>query len=57
LKVFERLSQERRLQQQAAELRALRKQVEQLRIANERMRDGMRRCTTCEYRLEVIASR
>ena len=28
-----------------------------LKEQNERMRQGMRRCTTCEYRLEVVGRR
>lgn len=39
------------------EVRALREQVESLRAQNERMRAGMRRCLTCDYRLEVVGRR
>jgi cell division protein FtsB len=57
MRLFERISQERRLRAQAAEISALRKQVERLEAQNQSMKDGMRRCLTCEYRLEVVGKR
>jgi hypothetical protein len=48
VKLFRR---ERLLWHQARELKRLRRELEQLRAQNESMRVGMRRCTTCEYRL------
>ena len=36
------------------ELAALRAEVERLRAENERIRVAMRRCLTCDYRLEVV---
>jgi len=36
------------------ELAATREELAKQRLKNERMREGMRRCLTCEYRLEVI---
>ena len=47
------LQREKRLREQAAELAVLRAEVEQLRARNESMRQGMRRCISCEYRLQI----
>ncbi len=44
---------EKRLAAQARELKHLRTEVAQLRAQNESMRAGMRRCITCDYRLEA----
>ena len=44
---------ELKLQEQAKELKALREEVATLRAQNESMRDGIRRCITCEYRLDA----
>lgn len=41
-----------RLQQEVA---ALRKENTNLKTQNESMRNGMRRCVTCEYRLDFKA--
>jgi hypothetical protein len=43
---------ERRIQQQKREIRDLREEVETLRAKNQNMREAMRRCLACEYRLE-----
>ena len=42
----------RRLLQQARELRRLRRELEHLKAQNESMRTGMRRCVSCEYRID-----
>ena len=42
---------EKQLAEQARELKQLREQVAQLQSQNESMRQGMRRCITCEYRV------
>lgn len=47
------LAREQLLRQQARELKQLREEVEKLRAQNESMRQGMRRCTSCEYRLDA----
>jgi cell division protein FtsB len=47
------LEQEKRLRAQHSELQQLRAEVLALRAQNESMRSGMRRCISCEYRLEV----
>ena len=54
---LEFLSQERRILQQRREIQALQLELDKLRSQNESMRQGMRRCISCEYRLEVIGSR
>jgi uncharacterized membrane protein len=53
-KLFDWLRSEQRRRALERELEALRDEVDKLRVQNERMRAGMRRCTTCEYRLEVV---
>lgn len=42
---------------QQREIAALRKEVDRLRAQNERLNRAMRRCITCEYRLEVVGRR
>ena len=39
------LTQERRI-------KSLEQEVEKLQLQNASMRDGMRRCVTCEYRID-----
>jgi hypothetical protein len=56
-KLLEILAQERRMQEQKREIRELREELEKLRTKNERMREAMRRCLTCDYRLEVDGRR
>ncbi len=48
---------ERRLAAQQGELARMGRELGKLRDQNERMRDGMRRCLTCDYRREVIGQR
>ena len=50
MNVFQR---EQRLLNQARELKQLRAEVEKLRAQNDSMKQGMRRCVTCDYRLQV----
>ena len=45
-------STQKRLWQQAREIADLRDQVKGLREQNDSMRQGMRRCVTCEYRID-----
>ena len=52
-KLFEILDQAWRLREQRREIRELRDEVEKLHGQNERMRTAMRRCITCEFRIEV----
>jgi uncharacterized protein with PIN domain len=41
-----------RLWQQEREIAQLREQVATLRAQNDSMREGMRRCVTCDYRID-----
>jgi len=52
-KLLELLAREQRMWQQKREIQALQAELEKLRAHNERMRAGMRRCLSCEYRIEV----
>ena len=56
-KILELFARERRLITQSRELRELRAEVGKLRTQTQRMREGMRRCVTCEYRIEVADRR
>ena len=55
-KLMEMLGNARSLRQREREIRELQGQLDKLRTENERMRQAMRRCLGCEYRLEAIAS-
>ncbi len=44
------LTSQKRLLQQQHEIKQLRKQIDILTQQNDSMRQGMRRCITCEYR-------
>ncbi len=56
-KLVEILAQERRIRNQKRELAELRDEVEKLRTQNERTREAMRRCLSCDYRQEAEAHR
>ena len=51
------LDRERRMLRQQRELRELRRELAQLREQHERTRAAMRRCLTCDYRLESLERR
>jgi hypothetical protein len=53
-KLRELFAREGRMRAQSRELAELRSEVETLRVQNERMKAAMRRCITCEFRLEVV---
>ncbi len=53
----EALAREWRLWEQKRRIAALEAELERLRAQNEHMRAGMRRCVTCEYRIESEAHR
>jgi cell division protein FtsB len=46
------LSPRKRLLEQAREIEQLKKENDKLRAQNDSMRQGMRRCVTCEYRID-----
>ena len=46
-------SPRRRLLLQQREISALRLELAALKTQNNSMRDGMRRCVTCEYRIDA----
>ncbi len=52
LKLLELFAPQRRLLQQEREIKKLRDQLQALHAQNASMRDGMRRCVTCEYRID-----
>ena len=53
-KLREWLAREARMRAQHRELARLRAEVASLRTQNERMKTAMRRCLTCEFRLQVV---
>ena len=46
------ISPRTRLLQQAQRIRELEQELASLKVQNDSMREGMRRCVTCEYRLD-----
>jgi len=42
---------------QQRRIRALEAEVAKLDLQNNRMKEAMRRCLTCDYRLEILAQR
>jgi uncharacterized protein with PIN domain len=51
-KLLDLFSAQKTLLRQGQELEQLRKEVSTLKTQNESMRAGMRRCVTCEYRID-----
>ena len=51
-KLFALFSPQKRLWQQQREIQQLRQEVTKLRQQNDGMRQGMRRCVTCDYRID-----
>jgi hypothetical protein len=51
-KWLEIFSPHRRLWRQRQEIEQLRGELAKLRAQNDSMREGMRRCVTCEYRID-----
>ena len=45
-------SPQQRLLQQQREITQLKRELAELQTQNASMRNGMRRCTTCEYRID-----
>jgi hypothetical protein len=52
LKLSELLAPQTRLLQQEREIKRLHMELQSLRSQNASMRDGMRRCVSCEYRID-----
>jgi cell division protein FtsB len=50
--LFRFVKQQLLLQQQHTEITELRAELETLKNQNSSMRQGMRRCVSCEYRIE-----
>ena len=50
--LFDLLAPQQRLLQQRREINRLVKEVAELKAQNASMRQGMRRCVTCEYRID-----
>ena len=50
--LFDFLAPQQRLLQQQREISRLVKEVAELSARNASMRQGMRRCVTCEYRID-----
>jgi hypothetical protein len=48
-------SAQKRLWQQPREIDQLREELTKLRAQNDSMREGMRRCVTCDYRIDFKA--
>ena len=46
-------SAQKQLRQQQREIEELHQELTKLRAQNDSMRQGMRRCVTCEYRIDV----
>ena len=55
IKLADILSPQRRLLQQEQEIAQLRGELDKLQAQNDSMRAGMRRCVTCEYRIDFKA--
>jgi len=51
-KLLEILSAQKRLWQQSREIEQLRSELAKLRNQNDSMREGMRRCVSCDYRID-----
>ena len=51
-KLLEIFWAQKRLWQQRREIEQLRSELAKLRVQNDSMRDGMRRCVTCDYRID-----
>lgn len=52
LKLLGIFAPQKRLLQQEQEIRQLKQELQTLQAQNASMRSGMRRCVTCEYRID-----
>ena len=51
-KLVDFFSRHKQLHRQQQQIKQLKIELEQLQLQNESMREGMRRCTSCEYRID-----
>ncbi|MEP1469472.1 MAG: hypothetical protein ABJK20_12705 [Halieaceae bacterium] len=51
-KLRELFASQQRLLQQAREIEELKQQLTVLQMQNDSMREGMRRCVSCDYRID-----
>ena len=51
-KLIDFFSVQKRLIEQQQTIKELRTEADKLRAQNDSMRAGMRRCTTCDYRID-----
>ena len=51
-KLIDFFSAQKRLIEQQQTIKELRTEADKLRAQNDSMRAGMRRCTTCDYRID-----
>ncbi|MEH6569827.1 MAG: hypothetical protein V7709_12155 [Halioglobus sp.] len=51
-KIVDFFNAPKRILEQQQKINALQGEVEKLRLQNDSMRAGMRRCVTCEYRID-----
>ena len=51
-RLLDMFAPQQRLWQQAREIKDLKQQLTKLQMQNDSMREGMRRCVTCEYRID-----
>ena len=51
-RLLDMFAPQQRLWQQAREITDLKQQLTKLQMQNDSMREGMRRCVTCEYRID-----
>ena len=56
-KLRDLMAREALVRAQSRELAALRSELAALRAQNERMKAAMRRCVSCEYRVQVVGRR
>lgn len=52
MKLLDLLKAQKRMLQQQRDITELREEIAALKTQNASMRDGMRRCVTCEYRID-----
>ncbi len=55
IKLADIFSPQRRLLQQERDIAHLRDELKRLQAQNDSMREGMRRCLTCDYRIDFKA--